>query len=264
MLDNGSILLNRMLFIKNSHPLCCFNALIIRHVWEACIGKFLWVYINRFTKLLWNIAWEIDIGWTRLLTGVERGRDERIGGIKQTYKEELMRTRVYGIQARSPGKSRDLNNGSGDKTAPAIYQPTMGFLSIPPPPPSFVSSFLPLIRHVSSWFRISFPGYRTRGVYMVHSEKEEEEEEEAEGKQRGIAINEKPCVESFYSPCVFVETRSSIGRFALNVFLEKYLRNKFEGSRIWSLFLFIERDWRENGRLALAKILGTRGNKRWF
>lgn len=29
MLDNGSILLNRMLFIKNSHPLCCFNALII-------------------------------------------------------------------------------------------------------------------------------------------------------------------------------------------------------------------------------------------
>lgn len=74
---------------------------------------------------------------------------------------------------------------------------------------------------------------------MVHSEKEEEEEEEAEGKQGGIAINEKPCVESFYSPCVFVETRSSIGRFALNFFLEKeYLRNKFRGSRLVLSFSF--------------------------
>lgn len=33
----------------------------------------------------------------RKLNGARRERGERIGGIKQTYKEELMRTRVYGI-----------------------------------------------------------------------------------------------------------------------------------------------------------------------
>lgn len=31
-----------------------------------------------------------------------RERDERIGGIKQTYKEELMRIRAYGWQSALP------------------------------------------------------------------------------------------------------------------------------------------------------------------
>lgn len=36
------------------------------------------------------------------LTRVERERGERIGGIKQTYKEELMRIRAYGWQSALP------------------------------------------------------------------------------------------------------------------------------------------------------------------
>lgn len=61
-------------------------------------------------------------------------------------------------------------------------------------------------------------------------------------------------------------SETCIDRFALNVSLEEeYLRNKFEGPRVWScLFPFKKRVEVGNGRLALAKILGTRGNKRWF
>lgn len=128
-------------------------------------------------------------------------------------------------RAHSPAKSRHLNNGWADKTASAIYRPTIGFLSIPLLP-SFVSSFLPLIRHVSSWFRISFPEYRTRGVHIVHPKRSRPK------KTTGIAINEKPCVESRPVQrfailfAVFVDLsrnacRASIDRFALNVFLEE-------------------------------------------
>lgn len=71
----------------------------------------------------------------------------RIAGIKQTYKEELMRTRVWHSMVWCTRKSRDLNNGWADKTAPAIYRQWAS-----PSSRFSLRFFLPstIIRHVSS------------------------------------------------------------------------------------------------------------------
>lgn len=151
-------------------------------------------------------------------------------------------------RAHSPAKSRHLNNGWADKTASAIYRPTMGFLSIPLLP-SFVSSFLPLIRHVSSWFRISFPEYRTRGVHIVHPKRSRPKEN---NWHRDKWKTVRPVQRFAILFAVFVDLsrnacRASIDRFALNVFLEEefelgdkfgkgsfsFCRKRLEGTRGW-------------------------------
>lgn len=170
-------------------------------------------------------------------TKVGRGGGKDRGGIKQTCEEELMRARVYGMGWH--GKSRDLNNGWADKTAPAIYHrqwpSSLSSSSLPSFLPSFLSHpsrfiVIPnLLSGISSASRVVYTKVRRRRKHNRRREK---------NRASKVGVNVSS-VDRFVVWNVFrVELRNKFGRTSLLL----PFRKKLEETGSWLSRKFEEQE----------------------